>query len=292
MTALSTGAGATSLFVLGFDNRIWSRYYPDAAHPGQWSDWFPLGLGAFPQGTPITAVSTNPGAISIYAISFDNVVWSTYYPDASNPGNWSAWFPLGPNTFPQGTPVTALSLSPGATSLYLVGTDGQVWSRYFPDANNQWSAWFALGGGLAARTPVTAVSTGPGATSLYVMGTDAQVWTKFFPDAANPGNWSAWFALGPNTFPLNTPITALSLNQGATSLYLIGSDGQVWSKYFPDANNQWSAWFALGGGLAARTPVTAVSTAPGATSLYVMGTDNQVWSKYYPDAIHPGNWSA
>jgi hypothetical protein len=290
VTALSTVPGATSLFVLGFDNRIWSRYYPDAAHPGQWSAWFPLGIGTFPQGTPITAVSTNPGATSIYAVSFDGVVWSSYYPDANT--QWSAWFPLGPNTFPLGSPVTALSLSPGATSLYLVGTDSQVWSKYFPDANNQWSPWFPLGGVLNARTLVTAVSTGPGATSLYVPGIDGHVWSKYFPDVSNPGNWSAWFPIGLNLFPLDTPVTALSLGPGATSLYIIGTDGQVWSNYFPSPTpGQWSGWFALGGGLAAGTLVTAISTAPGATSLYVMGTDNQVWSKYFPDALNPGNWS-
>ena len=30
----------------------------------------------------------------------------------------------------------------------------------------------------------------------------SQVWTRFFPDPNRPGQWSDWFALGPNVFPL------------------------------------------------------------------------------------------
>jgi hypothetical protein len=47
--------------------------------------------------------------------------------------------------------VTAISTTPGGTSLYLVGLDeghggGRVWSKYFPDPDhpNRWTGWFPL----------------------------------------------------------------------------------------------------------------------------------------------------
>jgi hypothetical protein len=250
ISGLSTAPGATSLYLVGLDAQVWSKFFPDAGNPGHWSSWFALGPNTFPENAAITALSTGPGATTLYVVGKDGQVWSTFFPDAGNPGHWSGWFALGPNTFPENATTTALSTGPGATSLYVVGKDGQVWSNFFPAAGNpgHWSGWFALGpNSFPENATITALSTGPGATALYVVGKDGQVWSNFFPAAGNPGHWSGWFALGPNTFPENASITALSTGPGATSLYVAGKDGKVWSNFFPAAGNpgHWSGWFAL-----------------------------------------------
>ncbi|MBL7487680.1 hypothetical protein I6A60_21930 [Frankia sp. AgB1.9] len=120
----------------------------------------------------------------------------------------------------------------------------------------------------ALRSTATALSTGPGETSLYVTGLPtaddgagnhgSQVWTKFFPDPNRPGQWTDWFALGPNVFPPSSTVTALSTGPGETSLYVMGlptaddhagnHGSQVWTKFFPDPNRpgQWTDWLALG----------------------------------------------
>src|SRR5260370_41132286 len=67
------------------------------------------------------------------------------YPDREHPRKVVGWGPLGKSVFRRDSPVTALSLSRGATSLYLTGLDGQVWSNFFPQGGQNWSGWFALG---------------------------------------------------------------------------------------------------------------------------------------------------
>ena len=250
VTALSTVSGGTSLYVLGFDGQVWSRFFPDPVRQGEWSAWFPLGPNVFPAGSPVTALSTLPGGTSLYVLGFDEHVWSRFFPDAARPDHWSAWFPLGPNVFCTSSPVTALSTLPGGTSLYVLGFDGQVWTRFFPDPMRQgeWSSWFPLGPNLfPGGSPVTALSTIPGGTSLYVIGFDGQVWSRFFPDPVQSGQWSPWFPLGPNVFPAGSPVAALSTGAGTTSLYVVGFDGQIWSRFFPGPRpGQWSDWFPLG----------------------------------------------
>jgi hypothetical protein len=167
-------------------------------------------------------------------------------------GIWSA-------VFPTPSAVTAISTIAGGTSLYLVGLDeghggGRVWSKFFPDFEyrTQWTGWFPLGSSVfRPGSMVTALSTGLNATSLYVMGLDGQVWTNFFPSQV-AGQWSGWIPLGPNTFPAQSTVTAISTTPGGTSLYLVGLDegrrgGRVWSKYFPDPDhpNRWTGWFPL-----------------------------------------------
>jgi hypothetical protein len=248
ITALSTVPGGTSLYVLGFDGQVWSRFFPDLVRQGEWSAWFPLGPNIFPADAQVTALSTVLGGTSLYVLGFDGQVWSRFFPDPVRQGEWSAWFPLGPNVFCTSSPVTALSTAPGGTSLYLVGFDTQVWTRFFPDPvrRNQWSSWFPLGPNVfPAGSPVTALSTISGGTSLYVIGFDGQVWSRFFP-GPRPGQWSSWFPLGPNLFPAGSPVTALSTIPGGTSLYVIGFDGQIWSRFFPGPRpGQWSDWFSL-----------------------------------------------
>ena len=131
--------------------RVWSRFFPDPQHPGQWSDWFPLGDNRFRPGSTVTALTLAEGATSLYVMGLDGKVWSNFFPRDGRP-EWSGWFDLGPNVFPQTATVAAVSTRPGGTSLFVVGLDeghggGRVWSKFFPDPQhpNQWSDWFPIG---------------------------------------------------------------------------------------------------------------------------------------------------
>ncbi len=213
---------------------------------------------------------------------------------------WEPWSDLGSKRFPAGSRVTALSLSEGATSLFVVGPDEahggahKVFTKFFPDPQHpdQWSDWLILGDKtFPPEPPVAVVSTRPGSISLFMVGIEGddrgRVLSKFFPDPQHPGQWSDWFSLGENRFPPGSPITVLSLSEGATSLYVVGSDGKVWSNFFPhDGRPEWSGWFDLGpivfpeGSL-----VTAVSTRPGGTSLFVVPNEGlgrgRAWSTFF-----------
>ena len=294
ITALSLSEGATSLYVMGLDGKVWSNFFPHDGRP-EWSGWFDLGPNVFPADATVTAVSTRPGGTSLYVVGLDEGnrgerVWSRFFPDPRHPGQWSNWFPIGDNVFRPGSTVTALTLSEGATSLYVMGLDGKVWSNFFPrHGRPEWSGWFDLGPNVFPQNAtVAAVSTRPGGTSLFVVGLDeghgnGRVWSKFFPDPQHPNQWSDWFPIGDNVFRPGSTITAVSLSEGATSLYVMGLDGKVWSNFFPhNGHPEWSGWFDLGPNVfPPEATVTAVSTRPGGTSLYVVGLDRQVWSTFF-----------
>jgi hypothetical protein len=328
VAAISSAPGATSLYVTGLDNerlgggKVYTKFFPDRAHPGDWSDWLelrdrdPSVRRVFPVGAPVAAVSAAPGATSLYVVGLDNEglgggkVYTKFFPDGAHAGDWSDWLELHDRdasvrrVFPVGAPVAAVSAAPGATSLYVVGLDneglggGKIYSKFFPDGAHpgDWSDWLELRDRdpsvrrvFPVGAPVTAVSTARGATSLYVVGLDneglggGKVYSKFFPDPTHPNDWSDWFPLGSNVFPVGAPVTALSMAPGATSLYLVGIDGQVWSNFFPSGGRpEWSGWFALGPNtFPQRSIVAAVSTGAGETSLFVVGLDGQVWSTYF-----------
>jgi hypothetical protein len=234
-------------------------------------------------------------------------VWSTSLdPRQQNP-RWSGWRPIGDKVFRPGSNVTASSLSEGATSLYILGQeDGLVWSNFFPH-NGDWSGWFNLGpNSFPQGSTITALSTVPGGTSLYVTGRDeghggGRVWSKAFPDPQHPGQWADWRPIGDKVFRPGSNVTALSLSEGATSLYILGQeDSRVWNNFFPDLDTapfwrlHWSVWsdqrlwpsnitFPQG------STITALSTVPGGTSLYVTGRDEgfdgKVWSTSFDPRV-------
>jgi hypothetical protein len=328
VTALSTKPVDTSLFVVGFPNaqddrgvqgsQVWSKFFPDATYPDQWSGWFPLGPNVFPTANTATALTTGANETSLFILGFDGKVWTKFFPDPDNPTMWSAWHPLNLKVFPTGRAIAALSTRPGETSLFVLGGPDavddhgvkgcQVWSNFFPDASHpgQWSDWFALGPNVfPSQSSVAALKTGPNESSLFILGFDGLVWSTFFPDAQNPGKWSRWFPLGGHTtFPQGSTITTLSTGPGQTSLYVLGPsdavDGhgvkgsQVLTAFFPDAQGhpQWSDWRPLGPNVfPPGAAVTGISTHPGATSLYILGLDRRVWTSFFPQPDGTPNWT-
>jgi hypothetical protein len=199
VTTLSTMPGGTSLYVLGFDRKVWTNFFPAADGAAHWNGWFPLGDNVFPEGSTVTALSTMRGGTSLYVLGFDRKVWTNFFPAADGSARWNGWFALpGDNVFPEGSDVTALSTVPGGTSLYVLGFDGKVWTNFFPaaDVSAHWNGWFPLGDNVFPEgSDVAALSTVRGGTSLYVLGFDGKVWTNFFPAPDRPREWDGWWPL-------------------------------------------------------------------------------------------------
>ena len=70
-----------------------------------------------------------------------------------------------------------------------------------------------------------------GSTGLYVVGRDGQIWSNFFPSDGRL-EWSGWFALGPNAFPVRSKIAGENPEPGESSLFVTGIDGKVWSSFY------------------------------------------------------------
>ena len=86
IAAVSRAPGNLDLFVIGFDNHVWTTFWNDA---GGWApDWFPLpGQAVFDhEKQQIAAVSRAPGNLDLFVIGFDNHVWTTFWNAA---GGWA-----------------------------------------------------------------------------------------------------------------------------------------------------------------------------------------------------------
>jgi len=146
MTAISTVPASSSLFAIKRDRKVWSQYYDPRVENPAWSGWFELGGSVAPETTSIAAVSSLPGATSLFVVGLDGRIWSKYFDPRIADANWSDWFSLGDNTFPQTSMVTAISGVPAGVALFVIGHDRKVWSQYYDPRveTPAWSGWFPL----------------------------------------------------------------------------------------------------------------------------------------------------
>lgn len=306
VTALSTFSGSVSLFTVAGDGSVWSTFF-DPRYNARWEAWFSLGgagvIGrqkvpfpaAIRKKSKVSAVSTVTGGVSLFVVGKDGAVWSAFYDPRAEKPFWSDWFSLGGGVKP-GTSVQALSTVEGGTSIFVVGHDGGVWSKYFDPriANPKWSDWFSLGGQVRPGSDIAAISTKPDGVSLFVVGLDNSVFTNFF-DPQLPGKqWSGWVSLGGQVFR-KAGVSAASAARGGTSLFVVGLDQAVWSKYYDPqvVPPKWSDWFSLGGEVkGSENLITAISTVEGGVSLFAKREDGYVQSAFFDPRQGSPKWSS
>jgi hypothetical protein len=134
--------------------------------------------------------------------------------------------------------------------------------RYRHYTGSAWETWQNLGGAL---------STGPGAvavdathTTVFAGGVDGAVWYRQYSDS-----WEDWKRIPMIGMPGNVSIastpSAVSPQSGRITVYLRGSDDQLWLNTYNGAS--WGDWIPVGGVLASGVGV-ATSQASNTTFLY------------------------
>jgi hypothetical protein len=124
------------LFVIGFDNHIWSTFWNDRT--GWNSDWFPLPWQAvFDRDKQhVSAVSRALGNLDLFVIGFDNHIWSTFWNGRTG---WNSdWFPLPwQAVFDRDKQrVAAVARTRDSIDLFVLGFDNHIWSSYWGQHSN------------------------------------------------------------------------------------------------------------------------------------------------------------
>ena len=240
VVAVSRAAGNLDLFVIGFDNHVWSTYW-SSAH-GWNGDWFPLpGQAVFDHRLQqVAAVSRAAGNLDLFVIGFDNRVWSTFW---SSDHGWNGdWFPLpGQARFDHTVQhVATVSRTAGNLDLFVIGFDNRVWSTFWSSDHGWNGDWFPLPGQAVFDhkvQQVVAISRKAGSLDLFVVGFDNRIWSSFW---SIEHGWNGdWFPLpGDAVFDhMLQQVAALSRTPNNLDLFIIGFDNRVWSTFFPVQSN-------------------------------------------------------
>lgn len=131
--AASSVPGGVSVFVVDRGGAVQSTYYdPRVANP-RWADWFRIGEpGRVASSTNVTAVSSVPGGVILFAADRRGAVQSSYFDPRVAQPRWVDWFNLSePGKVASGTDVAAVSSVPGGVSVFVVNPADAIQSAYF-----------------------------------------------------------------------------------------------------------------------------------------------------------------
>jgi hypothetical protein len=287
VAVVSRFPGQLDVFVIGFDNRVWTTFWNE--NTGWNGDFFPLPGGAVfsREHQKLAVVSRFPGHLDVFVIGFDNRVWTTFWNE--NTGWNGDFFPLpGGAVFDhQKQHLSVVSRFPGHLDVFVIGFDNRVWSTFWNE-NTGWNGdFFPLPGGAVfsrEHQKLAVVSRFPGHLDVFVIGFDNRVWTTF---------WNENTGWNPDFFPLpggavfdhqKQHLSVVSRFPGHLDIFVIGFDNRVWSTFWNE-NTGWNPdFFPLPGNAVFdrdRQQLSVVSRFPGHLDIFVIGFDNKVWSTFW-----------
>ena len=160
--------------------------------------------------------------------------------------NWLPWVILGhpANSQLQGPPVLAASAD-GRLELFAVGVDGSLYHAWQVAVGGGWSNWASHGHpatSLLHRPPALAPGA-DGRLELFAVGDDGLLY-HIWQVAVN-AQWSDWFSHGrPTEFPLKGTPALASQQDGRLHIFVVDSNGSLFSGQQTTPNGTWSFWFA------------------------------------------------
>lgn len=285
IAAVSRAPGNLDLFVIGFDNRVWSTFWTDLL--GWHGDWFPLpGKAVFDHQTQqIAAVARTPLNLDLFVIGFDQHAWSNAWSTAHG---WLAdFFPLpGHAVFDHHFQrIEVVARAPGNLDLFILGLDHHAWSTFWSDTDGWHDDWFPLPGRTQfdRNQHIAAVARTPDHIDLFAIGADNHVWTTFWSVAR--GWHGDWFLLpGDAVFDnARQQVTAVARAPGQLDLFVPGVDNRGWSTTWSDAGGWSGDWIALPGQAVcnrATQQLAVVARGQAKLDVFVIGVDNHVWSTF------------
>ena len=237
--------GRLELMALGRDGSLWAQW--QTAPSNGWSPWGSHGqpAGVVLEGSPMLAPSAD-GRLEMFVVGGDGNLWAKWQTAPSN--GWSAWASHGQ---PAGVGLTGSPrLAPsadGRLELVVVGSDGNLWSKWQTSAANGWSDWGSHGQPPGVNLTGTAMvaASADGRLELLVVGSDGNLWARW--QTAPSNGWSDWGSHGqpPGVHLTGSPMLAASAD-GRLELLVVGRDGNLWAQWQTAPSNGWSGWGSHG----------------------------------------------
>ncbi len=245
----------------------------------QWGAWASLGAPAPGFLNAPAVVSRNPQVSNVYVRGGDRALWQLAFDGFE--GRWSNWLKHDGILL---TEPAVGSMNPNHEQVFGQGTDGQLFMKWWANDGGGWRDWSPMGApapGFIGR-PAT-VSRGPQVWNVYVRGRDNALWQLAFHGRRRP-IWSRHDDGG----VLASPPAAGSMNPNHEHVFVRGTDGQVWAKWWQQGSG-WSAWASLGAPPAGFVGGPAISEDATTCDLFVRGGDNALWQKSYKSGVW-GSW--
>lgn len=230
--AASPVSGQISVAVRGGNGAL---YIKNTTNGGAtWSSWSSLG-GQLLGGTG-PAMCALDGELDLFVTGLNGAIYSSHW---NNTTSWTAWTSLG--GYVTSSPA-AVAFAWGTPHKFIWvaarGGNGALYSKSGDNGGATWPRWFnwgSYGGQLLEGTGPASIYWFTPSTygALYfVTGTDHQLYLR---------NNSGWQSLGGYL----TSGPAAASYASTADVFVVGSDGDIWSKNTTNMGTNWNPWYEV-----------------------------------------------
>jgi hypothetical protein len=147
ISAVSRDANKLDIFIVGNDGGIYTAAWDPNVASAQWRGWWRIGNGRAAPGSPVAAVSRDPGKLDVFVLGEDNGIWTAAWDQNVANGQWRGWWRILDGLAMSSSGVVAASRDANKLDVFMVGLDGGVWTAAWDQnvANAQWRGWWRIG---------------------------------------------------------------------------------------------------------------------------------------------------
>ena len=295
ISVVTRNADHLDVFLTDVNGAILSAaWQPDFAD--WWHGWWWLNGGRAAAGAPVHAVSRSRDKLDIFVIGTDNRVYSAAWQPEFADG-WHGWWQLLGGVAAPGAHVTAVSRSADHLDIFVVGTDGGVYTAAWePGFADGWHGWWRIGNVVAPQgAAVHAVSRSADKLDIFVTDVHGNVmsaaWEPGFADG-----WHGWWHINGGRAAPGAAVTAVVRSADHLDIFVTGTDGGVYTAAWQsDFGDGWHGWWRIGGLVAPQgAPVHAVSRSTNKLDIFVTDvagkTMSAAWEPGFADGWHGWWW--
>ena len=289
VNAVSRSADKLDVFLTDSNGVIFTAaWQPEFAD--WWHGWWELRGGRAASGAPVHCVARNLDKVDVFVSGTDASVYTAAWEPAFTDW-WHGWWGVKGGRTALSAHVTAVSRSADKLDVFVVGTDGQVytaaWEPAFADG---WHGWWRIGNiQVPQGAPINVVSRSQDKLDVFVTDVNGVVQTA----AWEPGFGSrhGWWELRGGRAAPGAPVNAVSRSRDKLDVFVTGTDGRVytaaWEASFTDG---WHGWWPIGSiQVPQGSPVNAASRSTDKLDVFVTDTNGVVQTAAWEPGFTSGH---
>ncbi len=228
----------------------------------------------------VTAVSRKSHLLDLFMVDVHGHVLTAASDAEREQGQWRGWSQVQGGQARPGARVACVARAAGLLDIFVVGTDGGIWTAAWDAAQSAdaWRGWWRIGSLEAdPGAHIAAVSRHPDKLDVFVVDVQGRVMTAAWQ--RGDAQWRGWRTLQNGTAPSGAPIEAVARGPEKLDVFVTGADGRIFTAGWDAllARGAWRGWFEVRGGRAApAAPVSAVVRDAGVIEIIAGGADGQL----------------
>jgi CubicO group peptidase (beta-lactamase class C family) len=266
---------------------------------GRWLGWWTMRQGRAMSGSPVTAVSRKPNQLDAFVVGLDGHIYTAAWKAGDFVDRWSDWWPVQQNAagtwivvLPVPGAVTAVSRDPNKLDIFVVGSDGFIYTAAWDAAiAGGWRGWWRIWGcQTQSGSTVSAVTRDPNKLDIFVVANDGGIYTAAW-DAAVAGGWRGWWRVGDAGSSWGGTVSAVARDPNKLDIFVVANDGFIYTAAWDVAiAGGWRGWWRIWGcQTQSGSTVSAVTRDPNKLDIFVVANDGFIYTAAW-DAAVAGGW--